>query len=257
MIRIWRGFFLAAAVALGLGGAASAQDKGLTVFAAASLKNALDDVDGAFTKKTGVSVSASYAGSSTLARQIEQGAQADVFVSADVDWMDYVAKKNLVQTGTRRDLLTNRLALVAPKDSTVKLTIGRDMPLAQTLGSSKLVMANLDVPAGRYGKAALTFLGVWPSVQDKVAFGENVRAALQFVSRGEAALGIVYDTDAMVDPNVRIVDLFPEDSHPKIVYPAAVIAGSKSPSAGPYVTFLSSAEAGAIFRKYGFKLLSR
>lgn len=230
---------------------------GLVVYAAASLKNALDEVDAAYAKGGAAPVTASFAASSTLAKQIEQGAAADVFVSADTDWMDYVAAKGLVRPGTRIDLLTNRLALIAPKDSKVKLTPALGFPIAAALGDGKLAMAGPDVPAGRYGKAALTKLGVWSQVEAKAAYGENVRAALTFVARGEAPLGIVYDTDAMVEPAVRIVALFPQSSHPTIVYPAAVMAGSKDPTAGAYVAWLHGREASAIFAKYGFKLLPK
>ncbi|MBV9511434.1 MAG: molybdate ABC transporter substrate-binding protein [Caulobacteraceae bacterium] len=229
----------------------------VTVFAAASLKNALDDVGHAYAAKTGHSARFSYAASSAIARQIEAGAPADVFVSADNDWMDYLAQRRLIVQATRRDVLTNHLALIAPADSTVKLRIARGMPLAKVLGTGRLAVAGPDVPAGRYGKAALTALGVWPSVQDRLAPAENVRGALAFVARGEAPLGIVYDTDAKVEPKVRIVGLFPEATHPKIVYPAAVVARSANPEAGEFLGFLQGPEAGAIFRRYGFIVLAR
>ncbi len=245
---------LAAILALCWAGAAQARaPSGLTVFAAASLKNALDEVDAAYARAPGgVPVTASYAASSTLARQIEQGAPADVFVSADGDWMDYVAERGLIRTGTRANLLTNTLALIAPRDSAVKLRMGRGVAIAAALGSGRLAMAGPDVPAGRYGRAALTSLGVWDSVKSRTALGENVRATLQFVARGEAPLGVVYDTDAMADPSVRIVALFPKASHPQILYPVAVVARSRNPAAAAYVRFLASPTAGAIFRKYGF-----
>jgi molybdate transport system substrate-binding protein len=225
----------------------------LRVFAAASLKNALDEVNAAYVRTGAAAPTVSYAASSTLARQIEQGAQADLYLSADSDWMNYVAERRLIRPGTRRDLLTNRLALIAPRASTARLTVRRGFPLAAALGRGRLAMAGLDVPAGRYGKAALTSLGVWDSVAAKTAYGENVRAALAFVARGEAPFGIVYDTDAMVEPGVRIVALFPEGSHPKIVYPAAVTAASRNPTAAGYARFLAGPRASAVFRKYGFK----
>lgn len=254
MRTIWRVLLLV----LGLSVAAPAfaqAPPGLTVFAAASLKNALDEVDAAFAASPGgVQVSAAYAASSILARQIEQGASADVFVSADVDWMDYLAQRKLIRVETRRNLLTNRLALIAPKDSAVALPIRRGMPLAQALGQSgRIAMAGPDVPAGRYGRAALTALGVWDAVKDRTALAENVRSALQFVARGEAPLGIVYDTDAMVEPAVRIVGLFPEDSHPRILYPVAATTAARSPAAAAYVRFLEGAQARAIFARYGFR----
>jgi molybdate transport system substrate-binding protein len=229
----------------------------LSVFAAASLSNVLAEVDAAFARTPGgVAVNAAFAASSTLARQIEQGARADVFISADSAWMDYLDERRLLRPGTRRNLLTNRLALVAPKSSSARLRIAPDMPLAAALGSGRLALAGLDVPAGRYAKAALTALGVWEQVEAKAAYGENVRAALQFVARGEAPFGIVYDTDAMVEPGVRIVGLFPEASHPHILYPVAVLASSSHPAAAGYRRFLEAPQAAAIFRRHGFRLTS-
>jgi len=229
----------------------------VTVFAAASLKNAMDDVGKAYTAKTGHAVRFSYAASSAIARQIEAHAPADVFVSADRDWMDYVAKKGLIVTATRRDVLTNHLALIAPAASTVRLKIAQNMPLAAALGDGRLSVAGPDVPAGKYAKASLTTLGVWSSVEGKLAQAENVRGALAFVAQGEAPLGIVYDTDAKVEPKVKIVGLFPDASHPKIVYPAAVVAYSNNLEAGGFVGFLQGPEASEIFRHYGFIVLAR
>jgi molybdate transport system substrate-binding protein len=240
-------------ILLTLGVALPAAAQTLTVFAAASLKNALDEASAAYAKDSATPpAKISYAASSALARQIEQGAPADVFISADADWMDYLARKALIQAASRKDLFTNHLALVAPKDAAVKLTIRKGFPLAAALGAGRLAMAGPDVPAGRYGQAALTALGVWDQVKDRTARGDNVRATLQFVARGEAPLGIVYDTDAMSEPAVKIVGLFPEDSHPRIVYPGAVVAASTSLAAGPFLAWLHGAKAAAIFRKYGF-----
>jgi molybdate transport system substrate-binding protein len=233
-----------------------AQPARLTVFAAASLKNALDEVGAAFQARTGHRTDISYAASSVLARQIESGAPADLFISADSDWMDYVAKKGLIVAATRRDLLTNHLALIAPAKSTVRLHIGKGMPLAQALGDGRLALAGPSVPAGKYAKASLTSLGVWDSVAGKLAPADNVRAALLFVSRGETPLGIVYDTDAKVEPSVRIVGLFPDNSHLPIVYPAAVTARSHNPDAPEFLAFMQGPQAKAIFRKYGFILLT-
>jgi len=246
---------MAAFAATALGAPPSrAQPSGapVTVFAAASLKNAMDDVITAFSARSHVAARASYGASSALARQIEQGAPADVFVSADADWMDYVAKRNLIAPGSRRDLLSNHLALIAPADSPVVLRIAPGMPLAAALGSGRLAIAGPDVPAGRYGQASLTALGVWPSVQDKLARAESVRAALAFVARGETPLGIVYDTDAKVEPKVRIVGLFPDGSHSPIVYPAAVVSSSQNPGAAVFMRFLQGRESAAIFHRYGF-----
>jgi molybdate transport system substrate-binding protein len=229
----------------------------VTVFAAASLKNAMDDVGKAYMAKTGDPVRFSYAASSAIAHQIEARAPADVFISADADWMDYLAQRGLIVTATRRDVLTNHLALIAPADSTIQLRIGKDMPLAKALGAGRLSVAGPEVPAGKYAKAALTALGVWPEVQDKLAPAENVRGALAFVARGEAPLGIVYDTDAKVEPKVRIVGLFPETSHPPIIYPAALIAGSGKPGAAAFLGFLQGPEASKVFQSYGFIVLAR
>jgi len=249
-----RAFALGAAIAL-IAGAALAQPAPLTVFAAASLKNALDDVDTAYTAQTHAPVRASYAASSALARQIEQGAPADAFISADGDWMDYLAQRKLIVAASRRDVLTNHLALVAPAASPVKLTLRKGFPLAKALGDGRLAIAGPEVPAGKYGRAALAALGVLDSVKDHLAPAENVRGALAFVAQGEAPLGIVYDTDAKTEPKVRIVGLFPDDSHPPIVYPAALVAASNSPGGGAYLAFLRGPKASAIFKRYGFIVL--
>lgn len=236
---------------------AMAADKPVTVFAAASLKNALDEVGAVYVARTGGEARFAYAGSSAIARQIEQGAPADVYISADSAWMDYLAGKKLIVAASRRDLLSNHLALVAPADSRMRLKIARGMPLARALGAGRLAVAGPDVPAGRYARASLASLGVWDGVSGKLAQAENVRSALQYVARGESPLGIVYDTDAKVEPKVRIVGLFPDASHPRIVYPAALVAGTKNPQAAAFLSFLSGPEAGAVFRKYGFTVLAR
>ncbi len=229
----------------------------ITVFAAASLKNVLDEEGAVFTAKTGRPVRFSYAASSALARQIEQGAPADVFISADVDWMTYVDQRHLIVDASRRNLISNHLALIAPADSKVRIRIGRGMPLAKVLGDGRLSVAGPDVPAGKYAKAALTALGAWDSVSAKLAPADNVRGALLFVARGEAPLGIVYDTDAKVEPKVRIVGLFPDDSHPPIIYPGAVTANAANPGAASFLGFLQGPEASAVFKKYGFIVLPR
>jgi molybdate transport system substrate-binding protein len=225
----------------------------LTVFAAASLKNALDDISAKW-KETGASaVVASYASSSTLAKQIEQAAPADVFISADQQWMDYVDKKSLVETP--HELLGNRLVLIAGKDNPLTLKIEPGLKLAEILADGKLAMGDpSNVPAGIYAKEALTKLKIWESVEPKLAPAADVRAALTLVARGEAPLGIVYETDAKVDPKVRIVAIFPDDSHRPIVYPVAVVKTSKNPDAAKFVTYLSSVVANEIFVKYGFSV---
>ena len=233
-----------------------AQAAEVTVFAAASLKNALDDAAKTYEAKTGAKVVTSYAASSALAKQIESGANADIFFSADLDWMDYLQQKTLINSASRKTLLGNTLVLVGPKDSTVSLPIEKNFPLLQALGADgKLAMAGVDsVPAGKYGKAALTYLGVWNAVAPRVAQAENVRAALAFVARGEAPLGIVYGTDAKAEPAVRVVGTFPEESHPKIEYPVALLANAK-PEAHSFLDFLVSPEAAPKFEAQGFSIL--
>lgn len=236
-----------------LGGPARASD--VNVFAAASLKNALDDAVKRYETKTGRKVVVSYAASSALAKQIEAGAPADIFFSADLDWMDELQKKNLIDVASRQTLLGNTLILIAPKDSTVLLPMEKNLPLLKALGpEGKLAMANVDsVPAGRYGKAALIYLGVWEEVAPRVAQADNVRAALSFVAKGEAPLGIVYGTDAKAEPEVRVVDTFPEESHPKILYPIALLARAR-PDARDFLQFLLSPEAAPAFESQGFSI---
>jgi molybdate transport system substrate-binding protein len=250
---------LLALLAIGVQGgmsAAWAQRPDLLVFAAASLKNALDEVDGLFDQKTGQKIKVSYAASSALAKQIEAGAPADIFVSADLDWMDYVAQKSLIKPETRANLLGNKIVLIAPAASTLQLKIAPGFALAPALGDRRLAMADpASVPAGKYGKAALEALGVWATVADKVAPAENVRAALLLVSRGETPLGIVYETDAAADRNVRIVDRFPASTHPAIVYPIAVTRSSSNPGVADYLAFLKSSAARSAFEKQGFTIV--
>jgi molybdate transport system substrate-binding protein len=233
-----------------------AKDKNLTVFAAASMKNALDDVDAAYTAKSGVKVAASYAASSTLAKQIEQGAPADVFVSADTDWMDYAISKKNINEPTRVNLLGNSIVLIAPKDSKIDdVTIGQGFDLAKLAGDGKIATGDVkSVPVGKYAQAALEKLGAWQAAAPKFAMAESVRAALALVARGEAVLGIVYSTDAKVEPGVKIVGTFPADSHPPIIYPVAATSTAK-PDATDYLAFLKTSAAKTIFEKYGFKFL--
>lgn len=242
--------------AAGLTAPAAAQDKTITIFAAASMKNALDDVAAAYGKKSGVKVVASYAASSTLIKQIEQGAPADVFASADLDWMDYATKKKLVQDDTRINLLGNRLVLIAPKDSKIaNVAIGPGFDLAKLAGDGRIATGDVKaVPVGKYAQAALEKLGSWSAAAPKFAMAESVRSALALVARGEAVLGIVYETDAKVEPNVKIVGAFPADSHPAIIYPVALTTGAK-PEAAAYLAYLRSQTAKTIFEKYGFSFL--
>ena len=235
---------------------ASAQDAKLVIFAAASLKDALDEVNAAFRHEKGQDTATSYAASSTLAKQIEAAPPADIFISADLDWMDYLAKRNLVKLETRANLLGNRLVLIAPVNSAVQLAIGPNFLLVAALGNGRLAIADPNsVPAGKYGKAALEALGVWSSVADRLAPAENVRATLALVSRGETPLGIVYQTDADSDKGVKIIGAFPENTHPPIIYPIAVVASSTNPATVDYLVYLKSPVARGIFEKNGFTVL--
>ena len=237
---------------LALAFASAAHGESLTVFAAASLKNALDDVATLYAKEKGTQPKIAYGASSALAKQIENGAPADLFVSADLDWMDYVEKKDLLASGTRRNLLGNRLVLISPAKEPIKLQPAPGFPIAKALGRGRLAMADPNsVPAGKYAKAAFEKLGVWGEIANRVAPAENVRAALAFVARGEAPLGVVYQTDAAVEPGVVIAGVFPEGTHPPIVYPVAALKSAGPPTA-PFLEFLSSPQARRIFEKYGF-----
>jgi molybdate transport system substrate-binding protein len=238
------------------GGDAAAQARPLLVFAAASLKNALDGIVLQHERETGRRVSVSYAASSALARQIESGAPADLFISADLDWMDYLQGRTLIRGDTRVSLLGNRLVLVGPKGDRTTIPIGPGLPLTERLGHGRLAMADpRSVPAGKYGRAALESLGVWAAVEPRVAAAENARAALALVSRGEAPLGIVYLTDAAADPNVRVVGTFPESTHPPIIYPAALVAASTHPDAPAFLAYLRSAGVRPLWGKQGFTVL--
>jgi molybdate transport system substrate-binding protein len=234
------------------GRAAVGQD--VLVFAAASLKNALDDVIVSYSNATGTKVTASYAASSALAKQIEQGAPAQLFISADLDWMDYLEQRSLIEAATRRNLLGNSIVLIAAKDSGLGETrIAPGFDLASLLGDGRLAVGDVKaVPAGKYAKAALEELGAWSGVVGKLAQAENVRAALALVARGEAPLGIVYRTDAASDPSVRIIGTFPADSHPPIIYPAAVTRAGTGSAAADFLAFLGSPKAKGAFEKQGF-----
>jgi molybdate transport system substrate-binding protein len=233
-------------------GISGAQPRPVLVFAAASLKTALDAIAAKWRAEAGKDVTISYAASSTLAKQIENGAPADLFISADEGWMDYLQQRQLIDPKARVDLLGNALVLIAPADGAAAVTIASGFPLAAMLGDRRLAMADPDgVPAGRYGKAALTALGVWCDVAGRIAAAENVRAALLLVARGEAPLGIVYRTDAAAEPAVRIVGTFPPDSHPPIVYPMALTIGG-SAEASAFAAYLRGPSARTLFDAQGF-----
>lgn len=232
---------------------AVAQDRGPLILAAASLQESLTAVADVWTRQRHSAPVLSFASSSALVRQIQAGAPADLFVSADEPWMDTVAAKGLVRRGTRVSFLTNRLVLVALTGKGQHLVIRPGFPLARALGNGRLAMADPDaVPAGKYGKAALTTLGVWPAVSGRIAIGENVRAALAMVERGQTSYGIVYETDARASKAVQIVDVFPKASHPPITYPLALLTASRNRDAEGFRRYLISAQAKAIFRRYGF-----
>jgi molybdate transport system substrate-binding protein len=255
-MTLHRTILVLAAIVLGAG-AVSAQPRDVTVFAAASLKNALDEASAKWGNDTSKKTRISYAASSALARQIEAAAPADVFIPADLDWMNHVAGRKLIKDATRANLLGNQIVLIAGKDSKLDLKPGPNFGLRTALGNGRLAMANVDaVPAGKYGKASLEKLGVWPSVADRVAQAENVRAALLLVSRGEAPLGIVYRTDAAADPSVKILGAFPDDSHSPVTYPIAVLASSNNRDAEAFVAFLQSTAARTIWEKHGFTVLN-
>jgi molybdate transport system substrate-binding protein len=249
-----RNLLLSLTIVLGFAAQASAEPA--VVFAAASLKNALDAVSEAWKAESGKATKNTYAASSALAKQIEQGAPADVFISADLDWMDYLAGKKLIRPETRKVLLGNALVLVAAKHSGVKLELKQGADLAAAVAGSKLAVADVKaVPAGKYAKAALDKLGLWGSVEASLAQTENVRAALALVVRGEAKLGIVYATDAKAENGVEVAGVFPEDSHPPIVYPAAVVSSSKNRDAEDFLSYLSSPKGQELFAAQGFTVL--
>ena len=239
------------------GSGPEAQSGKVLVFAAASLKTALDDITAQWQRRTGKQAAISYGASSALAKQIEQGAPADVFISADLDWMDYLAQRQLIRPETRLNLLSNQLVLIAPKGTDLKVEVKPGFPLASLLGSGRIAMANTEaVPAGKYGKTALQALGVWEQVKGRIAQAENVRAALLLVSRGEAPLGIVYHSDAVSDPGVVTLGTFPQDTHPPIIYPVALTTASTRPDARAFLDELKSPQARPLFEKQGFTTLN-
>jgi molybdate transport system substrate-binding protein len=238
---------------VGLQSFAADSDKSpITVFAAASLTNALQDLGDGFTKDSSIPVRFSFAASSALARQIENGSQADVFFSADLEWMAYLQARNLIQRATRHDVLGNQLVLIAPVDSKISLKIAPHFALAASLGKGRLATGDPDsVPVGRYAHEALANLGVWNEVSDRLVRADSVRSALVFVDRGEVALGIVYATDALIDKGVRVVGEFPAGSHRPIIYPAALTSGAKA-DAAKFLAYIRGPAGDLVFRHYGF-----
>jgi len=253
LTRALAALWLALAVLPFAAAPARAAPRAPVVLAAASLQEALSAAVDAWVRHGHPRPVLSFAASSALARQVEAGAPADLFFSADEDWMNYLQQRNLLRPGSRVALLSNRIVLVAPAASTARLAIGPGFPLARALGNGRLAMADPDsVPAGKYGREALASLGVWNGVAGKVARDENVRAALALVARGEAPLGVVFATDARATPAVRVVGLFPERSHVPISYPLAGLARATNPEGEAFRRFLCSGEAKAIFRRFGF-----
>jgi molybdate transport system substrate-binding protein len=249
LLILWLSLFISPSFA------ADADKPPLTVFAAASLTNALQELGDSFMKENSIPVRFSFAASSALARQIENGSPADIFFSADLEWMDYLQTRNLIQRDTRHDVLANRLVLIAPSDSNIKLKIEPHFPLAASLGKGRLATGDPDaVPVGRYAREALTTLGVWDGVADRMVRADSVRSALAFVDRGEAPLGIVYETDALIDKHVRVVDVFPANSHLPIVYPIALTSAAKS-DAARFVAYIRGPAGDAVFKAYGFTVL--
>lgn len=248
---------LALLAALALPSAARAEaGRPVLVFAAASLQTALDAIAAEWTRATGKRVVVSYAASSALARQLESGAPADLFASADLEWMDWAENRSLIAPATRKSLLGNTLVLITARESAAELTIAPGMPLAAAIGGSRLATGDpASVPVGKYAKAALTALGVWAEVAPRIAGTDNVRAALALVARGEAKFGIVYRTDADTEPRVRVVGAFPASSHPPIVYPFALTAASANPDAAAFLAYLSSPTAVKIFEAGGFSVI--
>jgi molybdate transport system substrate-binding protein len=236
----------------------SSKSTPVTIFAAASMKTALDAVAAAWKAETGKTTSIVYASSASLARQIDYGAPADIFISADLTWMDYLDKAKLIQPGTRRNLLGNALVLIESADSSADLEIAPDFDLAGATGDSKVaVCAISSCPGGMYAKQALESLGVFAKVEPKLAQADNIRTALTLVSRGEAKFGIVYATDAKADPKVKVMGTFPESTHSPIVYPAALVATSKNPNAASFLQYMSSQKASDILTEQGFSILSK
>lgn len=253
-MRLFSAYRILSAAFLALATSVGAWAADVTFFAAASLSSALPEIAAAYKQQTGQSVTFSFAASSVLARQIEASPGADIFMSADADWMDYLDSRGLIDHPSRKTLLSTHLVLIAPANSSASLKIAPYFPIAAALKGGRLAVADPDsVPAGKYAKSALTSLGVWNAVVDRLAQAENVRVALAYVARGETPLGIVYATDAMVDKKVKIVDTFPDSTHAPIVYPAALTKDAK-PGAKAFLDYLSSPQARAVFVKYGFEI---
>lgn len=254
MKRTWSGLVTGVTLTLTLAGQALADEGKITVFAAASLTNAMQDIAAVYKKETNVDVVSSFASSSTLARQIEAGAPADLFISADQKWMDYAIDKKAVDAASRVTLLGNSLVVVAPKASAQgEVAINKETPWSSLLKGGRLAVGDPEhVPAGIYAKEALQKLGAWETLAPELAPAEDVRGALALVARNEAPLGIVYGSDAVAEKGVKVVGTFPEDSHKKVEYPVAIIDGHKNATVSAFYDYLKGPQASAIFKRYGF-----
>jgi molybdate transport system substrate-binding protein len=235
---------------------ATSQENTVIVFSAGSTTNAVTDIATVFSREKGIKAITSFASSSTLARQIDKGAPAQVYISANKKWMDYLEQHKMIESHTRFNLLSNQLVLIAPDDSPLStISIEKNFPLATLIGNGYMAMGDPDhVPSGIYGKQAMETLGVWERVKEKIVRSKDVRAALALVARGEVPVGQVYSTDAAISDKVKIIGTFPADSHPAIVYPAAIITGQDTPEARAFLAFLTSPEARTVFEKYGFSV---
>jgi len=254
MERSWLRLFAGAALSLSVAGHAVADEGKIAVFAAASLTNALQDIAKEYKKEKNVDVVSSFASSSTLARQIEAGAPADLFISADQKWMDYAVEKKSIDTASRETLLGNSLVVVAPKASKQgDIAINDKTDWVTLLNGGRLAVGDPEhVPAGIYAKEALQKLGAWETLSPKLAPAEDVRGALALVERSEAPLGIVYGSDAVAGKGVKVVGIFPEDSHKKVEYPIAIVDGHKNATVTAFYDYLKGPQASAIFKRYGF-----
>jgi molybdate transport system substrate-binding protein len=246
-------FAFALCVASSAVGAAKNSKPELLIFGAASLTDALQEIGAAYTRETGQSVRFSFASSSALARQIESGGRVDVFISADLEWMDYLQARNLIDASTRRNAAGNRLVLIAPKESTINVKLSLNAPLLTALNGERLATGDPDtVPVGRYARSALTSLGIWSEIEDRLVRADNVRSAMAFVARGETPLGIVYETDAAIDGRIRVVDVFPAATHPPITYPAAATPNARDGSK-QFIAYLFGPTGRAAFNRFGFQ----
>ncbi len=246
------------ALVLAIWGAGAARADALTVFAAASLRNALEEIAAEYAQETGAELRASYAATSALARQIQYGAPADIFISANADWMDHLEASGLIESDTRIDILGNRLVLISRDRDAERIEITPDTDIVEMLAGGRLAMALIDaVPAGIYGREALSALGLWEAAVPFVAQTDNVRAALALVALGEAPLGIVYASDAAAEPRVRVIGEFPGATHAPIVYSAAMTHRSNNAAGAEYLNFLRGPQAREVFTRWGFDVMAQ